>query len=395
MANSRNASEPASSTDSAPELGAFHDEWFIEAEKQGREIYGSADDWSPVQSSGHYRRMDVLKSLDLGSIKNKVAVDFGTGPWGFGCIFPKLREARRCIGFDVSAKALEMAAERDGDIKAKTIYKTSDGDTIPLEDNTVDVFWGGEVIEHVRNPRLFLQEIARVCVDGARVILSTPNRDALYYRARGEQYAIGPEHINLMSYTEIEKLLALFMDRYNIMGYETSLSPELDRLQFTAESLAAIQERAAIYPQAASGFIVDGFVHKASYKRNKRTFQRDEFLWNSDRVEGAAEAEPLALFGPIKGGSIAHNAPFRFSTAGHTVTLLFWAHPWSGEANITVGRASRVVSLYSAYSGFRRVDFSFPGRGPHAFEVRRTGRKAEAAQHDEVILYKVISYTAT
>lgn len=385
----------AANADVAPELGAFHDNWFVKAEEEGRDVYGSPDDWSPVKTSGHFYRMDVLAKIDIGSVSDKVAVDFGSGPWGFACIFPKLREARRCIGIDVSAKALEIAARRDKDILAKTVYKTSDGDSIPLEDDSVDIFWGGEVIEHVRNPRLFVQEIARVCRDGAQVILSTPNREALYYLARNEDYAIGSEHVALMNYQEFNRVLQMYLHKLKITGYETSLAPELDHTTFPKHALALMQERAAVFPAAASGFIAQGRVSKALYVRNRRDFMLDEFLWNSERVKGGRDAEALALFGGIMGGSATHDAPFCFETRGRTVILLFWAHAWSGEAEIDVDGDIRPISLYSPHGGFRRIEFEFASNAKRKFEIRRTGRKPEASRFDQVIFYKAMSYFET
>lgn len=236
------------STSSSRELQDFHNNWYNDDGTENTELYGSPDAWSPIKRSGHYRRMAVLEAFAIPGLAEKVAADFGVGPWGFACVFPKLRTARHCYGFDVSSKALEITAKVDAEIADKTSYFTSDGETIPIDDDMIDVFWGGEVIEHVRSPARFLQEIARVCVDGADVFLSTPNRDAIYYAARGEDYTIGPEHIALMNFTELQVQLGRFLTDVTIVGYETSLSPELDATITKEATLALIQDRAYVHP---------------------------------------------------------------------------------------------------------------------------------------------------
>lgn len=48
-------------------------------------------------------------------------------------------------------------------------------DTLPIQDNSIDVVMSLAVIEHIQNPELFLSEIYRVLKPGGFVYLSTPN----------------------------------------------------------------------------------------------------------------------------------------------------------------------------------------------------------------------------
>ena len=335
--------------------------------------------------------MAVLAAASLPDLANATAVDFGTGPWGFACVFPKLREAKKCIGFDVSLKALEISAGLEIGIGDKLTYMTSDGETIPLDDDSVDIFWAGEVIEHVREPRRFMQEIARVCRDGARVLLSTPNRDAVYFLARGEDYAIGPEHIALMNYAELSDVVQRFLDPVTIHGYETSLYPDLDAAITCERAAQVIQERAYVHPQSASGFIVEGTVSKALYRTNQRSWTLDERLWSD--TTSALDCEQLVLFGGVAGALLGPVKPFDVRIIGNRIVLLFWAHDWSGIARIEIGGETREVDLYSLHGGFRRVVIDQPNIGPHRVRISRTGRKGDKSISDQVIFYKSMGYS--
>jgi 2-polyprenyl-3-methyl-5-hydroxy-6-metoxy-1,4-benzoquinol methylase len=57
------------------------------------------------------------------------------------------------------------------------------GDGIPLADASVDVLHAAEVIEHLYDPDLFVDECARVLRPGGRLVVSTPNLQAWYNRA--------------------------------------------------------------------------------------------------------------------------------------------------------------------------------------------------------------------
>jgi SAM-dependent methyltransferase len=50
----------------------------------------------------------------------------------------------------------------------------SEGDPLPLEDQSVDAVWAGEVLEHVLDPVATLAETRRVLRFGGRLLLTTP-----------------------------------------------------------------------------------------------------------------------------------------------------------------------------------------------------------------------------
>jgi ubiquinone/menaquinone biosynthesis C-methylase UbiE len=377
--------------DHAPELEQLHDQLFSESDG---EIYGSADDWTPIQRSGHFRRIEILENLDIGEIQNAVAVDFGSGPWGFGCIFSRLKDAAHCICMDVSSVALEMSKAVDLELSKKTQFMVSDGEKIPLPDNSVDIFWGGEVIEHVREPLVFMQEIARVCRSGAYVMLSTPNRDALYYKAANEINTIGFEHIALMNYQEFSAVVASFCKEFSITGYELSLTPELDHLITDPSLQDLVQRRAAAFPETASGLILHGRIDKSLYEKNRRDWTLKEIPWSEPEVERDLGGQSLALVGSVNGWCLASGSVLSFETEVDRLLLLLWSHPWSGWAEILVEGLEPVrVNLFTrAAGGFRRVVFDTLPKGKRCVSIRHLGEKAEGSMSDQVIFYKAIGY---
>lgn len=378
--------------DISPELRSAHESAFSKNEGSGGNIYGSLEDLPAITQSGHYRRIKLLSDIDLGDLDNKTVVDFGTGPWGFAAVFPKLKGAKYCIGFDVSLTALQIARSINNDEGIeKTIFATSEGDVIPLAVDTVDIFFGGEVIEHVRNPYKFIQEIARVCKDDAIVILSTPNRDAILYRANNIQYCVGPEHIALLSYKELLDLLEQFTDEIQIVGYETSLGPGLDSLPLDPGTCTSLQHRSANFPELSSGLVSYSRINKEKFKKNKRDITLKETVWSSHSVKYNYSPESLVLFDNIRGALLQGDNQATIEICTKDISLLFWGHDWSGFVEITCGEKTVQQDLYSPGGGFIRVNIN-NNTTAKSLTIRCIGKKRNISNADQVIFYKVIEY---
>lgn len=382
--------------DSAPELRESHDKAFAASEDAGENgnIYGTIHDLPKITQSGHFRRMELLNNIKLTDIEEKTAVDFGTGPWGFGAIFPQLHKAKFCIGFDVSKIALLLARKATPlEIDSKTLYGTTDGDFIPLASDCVDIFFGGEVIEHVRNPKLFLQEIARVCKDNATVILTTPNKDALNYRVFQQQYCVGPEHIALMSCNEFKEALETFCHDVSIFGYETSLSPEMDLNPLDSSTLKSIQLRAEKYPELSTGMVSFSKVSKKLFSKNKRELTLKEYLWNSKSIKYLPQLNGHAvnLFDNIEGYLLSEGMIGKIPISGKEISLLFWGHDWSGVVEISCGDNHTTTDLYSSAGGYIRINIINENMATE-LTFRQTGNKRDVSASSQVIFYKLIEY---
>jgi SAM-dependent methyltransferase len=355
------------------------------------ELYGSAENWTIIQRSGHFRRMEIIDGFDVGELSIATALDFGMGSWGFASVFPKLRNSQRCIGVDISEVALRQSRERDQDISAKSSYLRSNMDAVPVPDSTVDIFWAGEVIEHVVEPRQYLQDVARACAEGAHFVCSTPNRDALMYMLDGQDYAIGPEHIALMNCAELMRAMDLFFDAIILCGYETSVSPSGDSVLTDEHIGRQIQERAFSYPSLASGVIYHGTVNKAKYRRNSRYWTRTHFKSDDPAIRYAAPVKKMLLAGTEYASSLPDTRPIYLFAMAAKYILFFWSHDWSGIVQIEIGNQRKIVDLFSKLGGYKRVEFEFECVEERSVVITRTGERSDRSQDSEILLHSIVT----
>jgi SAM-dependent methyltransferase len=349
---------------------------------------------TPLVEAAHRHRMAVLAALPLEPLEGKTVVDFGTGSWGFACIFPRLQHCRLAIGLDISAEAVRISegVSANGSFAYGDRYKyyVSDGISIPLPDSSVDVFFSGECIEHVENTDAFLDEIYRVLVSGGTLILTTPNPHPVLYRTFGDLYAVGPEHIALMTLTELLGYLEPRFEVIIIKGYNTSLHTSLDMSVTNgdfARQWAAIHEN---HPEDACGFIVMGR-KKAGWK--PKHFSRTLYsITCVDLVkQGLWLDVPLheSLHGLV--GMLGSSLALNFF--GNEIVILLWSHDWSGIADIAVDQQKQTVDLFSSAGGFRRVIFKDLELGiEHQLTIKPTGAKNPRSADEQVIFFSASAY---
>ena len=119
----------------------------------GDDAYGF--DRSPeITKVGHFLKVDVLDSIIQEDVSDKTVVDVGCGPWGFACIIPKLQGCKIGIGMDISLSAL-----RESRSKLGNYYYVASNQRVPMANNSVDIVFTGEVLEHVADPLSFLDDI--------------------------------------------------------------------------------------------------------------------------------------------------------------------------------------------------------------------------------------------
>ena len=109
---------------------------------------------------------EILKKLvENSNPDNKIIVDLGSGN-------PAITDNIKCkkrIKIDIDPQTLP-------DI----VHDFSNG--IPLEDNSVDICFASEVIEHLYYSKKFISEIKRILKNDGYIILSCPNICSLKYR---------------------------------------------------------------------------------------------------------------------------------------------------------------------------------------------------------------------
>lgn len=364
-------------------LKAHYDEMF--SENDG-ELY---EPLSGLDLLAHNRRMELLAGIHLPDLSDAVVVDYGVGSWGFGCIYPRLKQCRHAIGFDISEAALEKSAQvsaNDTALAGKPVdYYVSLGYEMELPDDFVDVFFCGECIEHVEDTNAFLAEVYRVIKPGGVAIFTTPNGDPWVYRQLKMRWCVGFEHVALMNFQEFREYLEAFFEPVEYVGFNQSLMPGLDSTvpQEVGETWVVTCRNE---PQDATSLI--GVVRKDSSNRLQpsSTAIAD---WTEGRVSGV-EAEPLNLLGNAKGGKIEPGSSFWIDVPEgmRRANVILWSHPWSGQARIRYRDHEQIANLYSPAGGCLRVTLDDLDGG--CLLIEPTGDHDPRSNGDQLILYRVV-----
>ncbi len=224
-------------------------------------LYGSFDDIPVISQFGHVRRVELLERLTVGDVSQMSCVDFGMGSWGFGSVYPKMHHCARAIGMDISNAAIEMSRKlvqdsRPAYVDAFEAYQ-SDGMDIPLPDGSVDLFFSGESVEHVKFPPRHIAEIHRVLKDGGQLLLTTPNKNAVKYLQAGEEYCTSPEHFWLFDYNELVDMLSEFFEIKEAYGFNGSFGSHEEDREITDRGLAETWSREFEHePDKATGIVI-------------------------------------------------------------------------------------------------------------------------------------------
>ncbi len=78
--------------------------------------------------------------------------------------------SQRIIGLDYTASVLKLAAQK-GILPLRANLNLA----IPLSNESVDVIFASDVLEHLVNPNVFIAELYRVLKPGGYLVLDTPN----------------------------------------------------------------------------------------------------------------------------------------------------------------------------------------------------------------------------
>lgn len=126
---------------------------------------------------------EVLNYLE-SAVKGRTRVlDLGAGTGSYIRALKKIN-VPKFIGLEIEEALIEQA------ILLGTDLQLYDGTKIPYEDNFFDATYSIEVMEHVEEPVLFLQEIFRVTKK--TIIISVPNIVSIPYLS---QFGITPYHM--------------------------------------------------------------------------------------------------------------------------------------------------------------------------------------------------------
>ena len=151
---------------------------------------------------------DVRRGFLLGQVRpGERVLDLGAGAGRFTAL---LAEAEaEPVGAEVAEAAVSRArAEHPGlDFRLVPIEGP-----LPFEDNSFDVVWASEVIEHVADTGAWLSEVRRVLSVGGRLLLTTPSHGRLRVALHGVEPFSEPlgDHLHLYTRHSLRALLEDF-----------------------------------------------------------------------------------------------------------------------------------------------------------------------------------------
>jgi len=351
--------------------------------------------WTVLEKAGNDRKNYLLSNLPIPDLSNSTVVDYGVGSWRFGCVFPKLKECKHPIGVDVSKYAIDCSAriaEKDTILKSKSPkFITSTGYDIDLDDQSVDLLFAGECIEHIEDTEAFLAEIYRVLKFNGVVIFTTPNEKPYLYRQLGLKWAMGFEHVALMDSQSLIDVVSKYFAIEVLQGYCSSISPELDNLIKDEEYASEVAKLCLDKFHDATGLIVQA---RKSTRVEPEIDDVTHKIVESELVSGYPEYKDLSLFEETNGRMPTGEDCFLsipIPDSAIRCQLIMWAHPWSGVARIYSSTGTREVDLYSHVSGCCRISLERRDlEGLSMLKVEPTGLKNQKSHGSEVIFFRAV-----
>ena len=352
-------------------------------------LYGRFEDIPVISQYGHNRRVELLNKLNVGDLSEKACVDFGMGSWGFGSVYSKMHGCARAIGIDISASAIEMSKKLVADSQPPYahVFETyqSDGMEIPLPDGSVDLLSSGESIEHVKLPQKYLSEIYRVLKGDGQVVITTPNKKAVKYLEKGEEYCTSPEPFWLLDTQELIKLVSEFFEIQEIYGFNGSFgSHEEDREEKDQSRALTWSRRFENEPEKATGVVLRA-------RKRPGISARYEILDIPSydmSIKGTSTYLPLefGLNGLLldgEGQSVEFARP-----ASDGMVIRLWCHRWSGIAEITAGSTTAEIDLYTKVPGWQNWISRNRTENEEAVTITTTGRQNPRSDANQVIFFE-------
>jgi SAM-dependent methyltransferase len=135
------------------------------------------------------------------------ALDVGSGTGEFTAV---LAEAgARAVGVEVASAAVERARARHPGLDFQLVPIEG---PLPFEDNSFDLVWASEVIEHVTDTARWLSEVRRVLAPRGRLLVTTPSHGRLRVALGGVERFSEPlgDHLHLYTKRSLGMLLHEF-----------------------------------------------------------------------------------------------------------------------------------------------------------------------------------------
>jgi ubiquinone/menaquinone biosynthesis C-methylase UbiE len=171
-----------------------------------REYY--EDLWEHLPDDLEPSDLDVrLAFMREGVRSGDRVLDLGSGAGGFTEWLERIGASP--IGVEVAEAAVRRARAAHPELEFQLV--PIDG-PLPLKDNSFDVVWASEVIEHVADTGRWLSEVRRVLKPGGRLLVTTPSHGRLRVAVAGIERFSEPlgDHLHLYTRASLTQLLGEF-----------------------------------------------------------------------------------------------------------------------------------------------------------------------------------------
>lgn len=156
----------------------------------------------------------IIRKLD----NHGVVLDIGTGRGIMPRLFQRL--GFKVISVDFAGTGGKYALKRLIDLGIEGHYVQVGSESLPMLDNSVDVVYAGDVIEHLpHTPKYFMSDIRRVLKKGGYCIIDTKN--AVELKARLKM---------LLGISNWPCLESIYRNDYNIHHHKEYTATELEKL---------------------------------------------------------------------------------------------------------------------------------------------------------------------
>jgi SAM-dependent methyltransferase len=135
------------------------------------------------------------------------ALDLGCGAGQFTAVL--VAAGARAVGCDVAEAAITRARAANPELDFR--LAPIDG-PLPFGDNSFELVWTSEVIEHVADTARWLSEVRRVLVPAGRLLLTTPSHARLRVAIAGVEHFSEPlgDHLHLYTRRSLTETLQAF-----------------------------------------------------------------------------------------------------------------------------------------------------------------------------------------
>jgi ubiquinone/menaquinone biosynthesis C-methylase UbiE len=150
----------------------------------------------------------------LGEVRaGERVLDLGAGAGDFTALVHAA--GAHPVGVEIAESAVERARARHPELAFR--LAPIDG-PLPLEDNSFEVAWASEVIEHIADTARWLSEVRRVLVPRGRLLVTTPSHGRLRVALGGVERFSEPLGDHLHLYTR--RSLANTLEELGFDGIE-------------------------------------------------------------------------------------------------------------------------------------------------------------------------------